>query len=450
VSTAPKMKPAKAAGKLNSLPAVVGTPSEAAQKQTEANDNGLATVIHASGKPRERWRMSARPVQTLDSVVDSVGRLFFEEASTVFFDSTREVAEQVRSVPNADKRKHLETCRELFKMGWLSWLEALGELLHGYGEKFTQIAMSRPALVTDDPVKWIRVQLRALLSRHLRQELNMEALAEQATQRSLARREARRNGIASNPAPLESQPGHPRNYSKVGAWFRWVAEGGPDFDRSESGFHEPWTAPAFVDDHGVFVRLREKMTSDPIDRLTAAQTERVIRHVEALFAGRFNHMLQQVEDKARITLSTNGAVPFALAGGVQNIISTPSALRASADQQRSTSDKFLGGAKPLQDAQASKRDHRQEVWPGTARQLGDEVFEQFRNGTIAAKTERDALKKACAVFVKEDGTPFKATSIFQSLKNRKDIERKEPALRPKALSTLVKRFANVISRKPSL
>jgi hypothetical protein len=387
--------------------------------------------------------MSAKPVQTLDSLMDSVGRLFSDEATEVFFCSTREVAGQIQDVPETDKRKHLETCRELLKTGWVSWLEALVELVHGYAEKLTQIAMSYPALVSDDPVKWIRLQLNALLSRHLRQELSLEALTEQAIQRRLARREAMRNGI--DPAPLESKLGRPHNYSKVGAWFRWVAEDGPDLDRSESGFHEPWTAPAFVDE-----RLRERMTSGLPDRLTPAQTERVIRRVETLFAGRFDHVMQQLEHKARITLSTNGALPFALAGGVQKILLTPSAVAASADQQSSTRDKPLGGAKPLQVPRAPKRDSRQEIWPGTARQLGDEVFEQYRNGKIAAKTERDALKKACLFFVKEDGTPFKADSIFQNLKNRKDIEQKGPALRPNALSTLVKRFANVTSRKPHL
>jgi hypothetical protein len=394
--------------------------------------------------------MSAKPVQTLDSVLASLDVRFFEEACSIFFDSVSGVMKQIQDVPDTDKRKHLETCRELFKTGRVSWLEALVVLVQGYAEKVVQIAMSYPALVSDDPVKWIRRKLDALLSRELRQELSVKALAEQATQRRRARREAMRNGIASDPAPLESKPGHSHNYSRVGAWFRWVAENGSDLDRSESGFHEPWTAPAFVDDDGLFARLREKMTSDPPDRLTAAQTGRVISHVEALFAGRFDHVLQQVEHEARITIGTNGAVPFALAGGVQNIISAPSALRASADQQRSTSDRFLGSAKPLQDAQAPKGDDHQPVWPGTARQLGDEVFEQFRNGTIAAKTERDALRKACQFFVKEDGTPFKADSILQSLKNRKEIEQKAPSLRPKALSTLVKRFANVISRKPSL
>jgi hypothetical protein len=267
--------------------------------------------------------VSAEPEQTLDSVVDSMGRLFSEEASTVFFESTCEVVEQVRSVPNTDTRKHLETCRELFRTGWLSWLEALSELVYGYGEKFTQIAMSCPALVADDPLKWIRLQLDALLSRELRQELSVKALAEQATQRRRARREAMRNGIASDPAPLESQPGHPRNYSRVGAWFRFVAEDGPDFDLSESGFHEPWLAPAFVDD-----RLRTKTVGLP-DRLTAAQTERAIRHVETLFAYRFDHVLQQVEDKARITLSTNGAVSFTPAHKVQKAVPSSPANQSS-------------------------------------------------------------------------------------------------------------------------
>jgi hypothetical protein len=42
--------------------------------------------------------MSTKPVQTLDSVIDSVGRLFSDEATDIFFDSTHDVAEQLRSV----------------------------------------------------------------------------------------------------------------------------------------------------------------------------------------------------------------------------------------------------------------------------------------------------------------------------------------------------------------
>lgn len=282
--------------------------------------------------------MSAKPVQTLDSVIDSVGKLFSDEATDLFFCSTREVAEQVRSVPNTDKRKHLETCRELFKAGHVSWLEALVELVHGYAEKLVQIAMSYPALVSDDPAKWIRLQLYALLSKHLRQELSLGVLAKQANQRTLARprlaiirniaREiAKLNGTAPDPAPLENQPDHPHTYSRVGAWFRWVAENGPDFDRSESGFHEPWLAPAFVDDDRAFARLKESVTGP--DRLTAARTEGVIRRVESRLAGRFDYVLQQVEHKARITLSTNGAVSFTPADKAQRTEPTSPAAQSS-------------------------------------------------------------------------------------------------------------------------
>lgn len=375
--------------------------------------------------------MCAKPVHTLDQILASVGVRFDEEACELFNDSVFGVMKQIKAVPEAGTRKHLETCRELFKAGQATWLKDLVELVYGYAEKLVQVAMSCPDLVTDDPTKWIRLQINALLSRHLRQELSIETLAEHATQRSLALREAKRNAIASNQVPLDSGPNRVPRYSRVGAWFRWVAEDGPDFDRSESGFHEPWLAPAFVDD-----MLRERMTSGRLDRLTAAQTDRVIRRVETRFAGRFDHVLQQVEHGARITLGTNGAVPFAIAD--------------SDDRSSSTNGKPLEVANVSKIPPVSERDNGKVVWPGTARQLGDEVFEQYRDGKIPAKTERDALKKACQFFVKEDGTTFKAANIFQSLRNRKDVEQNPPSLRPKALSTLVKRFANVTSRKPSL
>jgi hypothetical protein len=180
--------------------------------------------------------MSTKPVETLDSVIDSVGRFFIDDATDVFIESTLEVAEQLRSVHETDNHQHFETCRDLFRVGRSNWLEDLVTLIHRYAEKFVQIAISCPALVSGDPVTWIRLHLNALLSSHLRQELNLEALAEQAIQRRLARREAVRSGI--DPATLESKSARPPNYSKVGAWFRYVADH-PDFDCSESGFHEP-------------------------------------------------------------------------------------------------------------------------------------------------------------------------------------------------------------------
>jgi hypothetical protein len=105
---------------------------------------------------------------------------------------------------------------------------------------------------------------------------------------------------------------------------------------------------------------------------------------------------------------------------------------------------------PQSEKEKIKTNNPQVTWPGTARQLGDEIFEQFKKGDIAAKNEKDALRKACQHFVWPDGSAFKADSIIQSLKNRKEQEKKEPVPRPRILSTLVKRFANVTIQKLSL
>src|SRR5207248_1279161 len=105
-----------------------------------------------------------------------------------------------------------------------------------------------------------------------------------------------------------------------------VAENGPDLDRSESGFHEPWMAPAFIDD-----RLRKRMTNGLPDRLSVAQTERVIRRVETLFAHSFDNVLRQVEHEGRITIGTNGAVPFALASRMQKTVPSSPATQSSPD-----------------------------------------------------------------------------------------------------------------------
>src|SRR5204863_4323810 len=125
-------------------------------------------------------RLSTKPVQTLDSVLGSLGARFDEEACTLFGNNISVVMNQVHAVPEADQRNHLETCRQLFEVGHESWLEALVELVHRYAEKLAQIAVCYPALVSNDPAKWITLQLKLLLTKHLRQELCLEILSQQA------------------------------------------------------------------------------------------------------------------------------------------------------------------------------------------------------------------------------------------------------------------------------
>jgi hypothetical protein len=90
------------------------------------------------------------------------------------------------------------------------------------------------------------------------------------------------------------------------------------------------------------------------------------------------------------------------------------------------------------------------IWPGTIRQLGDEVIERYHAGGIVAKNEADALEKACAYFIGPNGRSFKAASIRQNLRNRKVLEQKDSKPRPPHLVTLVKRFSNVTAQKHSI
>jgi hypothetical protein len=145
VSTAPKMKPAKAAGKLNPLPAVVGAPCETAQRQTEANDQSLATVLHASGNLREKWRVSAKPVQTL-------------RYSKTFKSLRHRAAELVSQQLRVEVTSLLETFRKKSFKNTEDFEEApewrrVNGLFRGYGEKYARASCGDLA--------WAKEQIRS-------------------------------------------------------------------------------------------------------------------------------------------------------------------------------------------------------------------------------------------------------------------------------------------------
>jgi hypothetical protein len=115
VATAPKLKPAKAAGKLNPLPAVVGAPSETAQKQTEANDQSLATVLHASRNLREKWRVSTKPVRThkLPTAAELVSQQLRVEVTSLLKTFGRRRFYNIEELKEAAEWKRL---RDLFRV----------------------------------------------------------------------------------------------------------------------------------------------------------------------------------------------------------------------------------------------------------------------------------------------------------------------------------------------
>lgn len=316
--------------------------------------------------------MATATIQKLDGVLASIDARFDDEACAVFGSSVFAVMDDIRDVPDTDKSKHSETCRELFKVGRGAWLESLVKLVHGYAEQVVQVAMSCPVPSTEEAAHWVTLQLTVLLSKHLRQELSMEVLAQQATQRTLARvgnvsgfthplvveiarlNFTRSNSSASEPIPTDNKSDQSRRYSKVGTWFRWVADNGPDFDRSESGFHEPWTAPAFCDDGGFFAKRREQATVGGSDRLTEERTARIIRRAEIIFAGRFDYVLRQVEHNARITIGTNGKVPFPVVDKAPTF-SAPAARGSQEVHDTSGSANRPDGTAPNGKDRASKR-----------------------------------------------------------------------------------------------
>ena len=60
-----------------------------------------------------------------------------------------------------------------------------------------------------------------------------------------------------------------------------------------------------------------------------------------------------------------------------------------------------------------------DVWNGSDRAFGDFVLQQFQQRKIPGATSRtNALEIMCTRYVRKDGTPFKAHSIWQNLQNR--------------------------------
>ena len=215
---------------------------------------------------------------------------------------------------------------------WSSWLANMLE-------KLAQVAMSYPTVLTDNPRQVNASSLFAPQQTSATRTKPRSSGSRSYPAHPRARREEfcnhvpnggrnrKRNGGEFGPVPRDSNPGDGPRYSRVGASFRWIAENGPDLDVSETGYNEPWMAPGFIDNKG---RLAKRGAGGLPNRLTTAQTERVIRRAETLFACRFEYVLRQVEIDARITLGTNGKVPFPLANTSKRFFASPPTLIGSA------------------------------------------------------------------------------------------------------------------------
>jgi hypothetical protein len=267
--------------------------------------------------------------------------------------------------------------------------------------EFCEIAKGNKNLVSEDPTWWAHAQAHALLSQEL--------------------------GVP------ERSTGFP--FWRIRRWIQYFCDGDQPADAIDTADLETaegfirfatrfdWRAPKWLwawaikyygRDSAPWKSLKTEAAS--MERLGEQETEKLLTKITSHF---WEHIQHRLSDYA-----ARGSIDDAKTG-----VSIPdtSGLPVPAN-----------GAKA-----AIKKENGPVIWPGTARQLGDEIYEQYRKSKIAAKSERDALNKACQYFVRKDGTAFKTNSIIQSLKNRQEIEKKDAAPRPRILSTLVKRFANV-------
>jgi hypothetical protein len=226
-------------------------------------------------------------------VLKSLHKLFLIETTDLFFSSILEVHGQLGLVPSKEQYECYESKHDLIHAGLDRWLESLVVVCQKYVRDITQIVPSYPQHITGDRAHWARLQIEDLLGRELRQKLSLEEFAQEAHESTRKRRLKLQD---PNAAQLTVQ-------SKVGGWFRRVCDGLPDFDHSESGFHEPWTAPAYCEEIS-WMRLQIKRHGSCPERLTAEGTDHVIWRAETQFGTRLEHVLNVAEDQSRIFLAS--------------------------------------------------------------------------------------------------------------------------------------------------
>lgn len=225
-------------------------------------------------------------------VLKSLHKLFFIETTDLFFGSVLEVHGQLGLVPSKEQYECYESKRDLIHAGLDRWLESLVVVCQKYVRDITQIVPSYPQHITGDRAHWARLQIEDLVGTELRQKLSSEELVLEAHERRLKLQD--QNAVQS------------KVQSRIGSWFRRVCDGLPDFECSESGFHEPWTAPGYCEETPL-MRVRIKRHGSCPERLTAKHTNRIIWRAERQFGGRLEHVLNVAEDQSRIVLASQPA-----------------------------------------------------------------------------------------------------------------------------------------------
>lgn len=146
----------------------------------------------------------------------------------------------------------------------------------------------------EDPAQWIRHWLEDHLRNYLRQELNLEKLADVAWRHRIA------NKATAGESKEHSLPNRKHRCSRVESWLRRVADNDrrPDLWRDQPD----WLAPVWCEEESTVRLILKKKGTCPA-RLTEEQTARLIRSEEHGFAARLEYVLGVEEDEARISFA---------------------------------------------------------------------------------------------------------------------------------------------------
>jgi DNA-binding CsgD family transcriptional regulator len=179
------------------------------------------------------------------------------------------------AAPGTDQDALFKTKHDFFRSGLEAWLESLVKITQEWVSRLARIANRRPDLATDDPARWSRCRVQEMLGG----ALAIVVIAPDAA------------------VPPSFHLNKVR--SAIERWFMHVCDNGPDFDRYESGYPEPWCAPVWCQKNFMISFWIRK---GRLDRLTVELTEMEVRSAERMFIGRLDYVLDDAGDQARLAL----------------------------------------------------------------------------------------------------------------------------------------------------
>jgi hypothetical protein len=166
---------------------------------------------------------------------------------------------RLRTVESVTAAKLAHGC---FKEGWSKCYETLAAVVQDYHGKLAKIASTRPELGAADPAAWASERTRELLSLQIH---------------------------------LGKYPSGEIRLPFVDRWFRQACDGlpHPDLIRAgyESGFVEPWCAPAFAEGGKRF------------ERMSLNQTEALLGGERFFLDERMKWAIRDAEDEAHVELA---------------------------------------------------------------------------------------------------------------------------------------------------